>query len=155
MSDEPPRGFPSFERRAKSLVQTPERVQKLAGQAVRKLSAQGSDSLKNAKDQLLLAIALVRAWVSGDYREVSNKTIVIVVAALLYFVVPLDTIPDFLFGWGLIDDIAVLGYVFTQVKEEMDAFALWQSGGQVEGEAAGRPEGQADGQNDEDQNAAG
>jgi uncharacterized membrane protein YkvA (DUF1232 family) len=69
---------------------------------------------------------LLKAWLSGDYRELSNKTIVIIVAAVLYFVVPLDVIPDFIFGLGFLDDVAVIGYVFGQLTEEMYAFEQWQ-----------------------------
>jgi len=49
-----------------------------------------------------------------------------VVAAILYFVVPFDAVPDFLFGWGLVDDAAVLSFVVAQIAGELDAFAEWQ-----------------------------
>jgi|TARA_B100000749_G_scaffold123125_1_gene94231 uncharacterized membrane protein YkvA (DUF1232 family) len=62
----------------------------------------------------------------GEYDGVSRQTIVAVTAALLYFVVPLDVIPDFLIGWGFIDDAAVVGYVMTMLAAEMDAFRRWQ-----------------------------
>jgi uncharacterized membrane protein YkvA (DUF1232 family) len=84
------------------------------------------DKATEAKGQLSVFIALLKAWLAGDYRQVSNRTIVIVAAAVLYFVVPLDAIPDFLFGLGLLDDIAVVGYVFAQITEEIEAFRAWQ-----------------------------
>tara|TARA_B100000446_G_scaffold128809_1_gene120729 strand:- start:36 stop:293 length:258 start_codon:yes stop_codon:yes gene_type:complete len=62
----------------------------------------------------------------GEYDGVSRQTIVAVTAALLYFVVPLDVIPDFLIGWGFIDDASVVGYVMTMLAAEMDAFRRWQ-----------------------------
>ena len=43
-----------------------------------------------------------------------------------YFVVPLDAVPDFLFGWGLVDDAAVIGYVAAQIAGGLAAFARWQ-----------------------------
>ena len=51
---------------------------------------------------------------------------VTVAAAIVYFVVPFDGIPDFLFGWGLIDDAAVISYVVAQLSIELEAFASWQ-----------------------------
>tara|TARA_B100000809_G_scaffold24373_2_gene21317 strand:- start:8398 stop:8655 length:258 start_codon:yes stop_codon:yes gene_type:complete len=62
----------------------------------------------------------------GEYDGVSRQTIVAVTAALLYFVMPLDVIPDFLIGWGFIDDASVVGYVMTMLAAEMDAFRRWQ-----------------------------
>jgi len=37
-------------------------------------------------------------------------------AALAYFIMPLDTIPDFLVGFGLTDDITVLTVAFTAIS---------------------------------------
>ena len=62
----------------------------------------------------------------GEYDGVSRQTIVAVTAALLYFVVPLDVIPDFLIGVGFIDDASVVGYVMTMLAAEMDTFRRWQ-----------------------------
>ncbi len=119
---EPPRRFEEFRRRAESLVDSPGRLQRLTRQVAAKMSSAGGSRLLKMRDQLGLALALVSAWMSGEYREVSKSTIVALVAALLYFAVPFDVIPDFLFGWGFLDDAAVLGYVFAQLSAEIEAF---------------------------------
>jgi len=62
----------------------------------------------------------------GEYEGISRQTLVAVTAALLYFVVPFDVIPDFLLGWGFVDDAAVVGYVMTMLAAEMDTFRRWQ-----------------------------
>jgi uncharacterized membrane protein YkvA (DUF1232 family) len=51
---------------------------------------------------------------------------IVVAAAVAYFVVPFDAVPDFLFGWGLVDDAAVISYVAAQIAGELAAFARWQ-----------------------------
>ena len=58
--------------------------------------------------------------------EVSTQTMVTVVAAILYSPGALDAVPDFLFGWGLVDDAAVLSFVVAQIAGGLDAFAEWQ-----------------------------
>lgn len=123
---QPPARFEEFRRRAEALIEQPGRVQSLVAQATRKMSRTGGDKWRELRGQLTLALALVKAWLAGDYRQVSNKTLVILVAALLYFVMPLDVIPDFIFGWGLLDDAAVLSYVFSQLSTEIEAFRQWQ-----------------------------
>ena len=127
MSKEPAR-FGEFSRRAQDLVQSPQRLQKVVAQGARKLLRQGGGKFAEVTEELKLFIALLRAWLAGDYREVSNKTLVAVATAVLYFVVPLDVIPDFLFGWGLLDDAAVISYVFNQIRAEMQQFEQWQNG---------------------------
>lgn len=121
-----PRRFEQFRRRAENLVSDPDRVQQLLDDADRKQTTAGGSKLREMREHLGVAKALVKAWIAGDYRQVSNKTIVILVAALLYFVMPLDVVPDFLFGLGFFDDAAVLVYAFSQLKAEIAAFKAWQ-----------------------------
>ena len=102
------------------------RLQRLTRQAAGKLTSAGGEKFREMRDQLSIGIALVKAWLAGDYQEVSKTTIVVMAAALLYFVVPFDVVPDFLFGWGFLDDAAVLGYVFAQLQTEIDAFKAFQ-----------------------------
>ncbi len=125
---EPPRRFEEFRRRAEAMVDSPGRLQRLLRQVAGKISAAGGGRFVEMRDQLALGLALVKAWMSGEYREVSKSTIVALVAALLYFVVPFDVIPDFLFGWGYLDDAAVLGYVFMQLRSEIEAFRRFREG---------------------------
>ena len=132
----PPARFEEFQRRAQQLLSEPSRVKSLVTQANKKLVRASGGRVNDMIGQIKLAIALVRAWLAGDYQQVSNKTLAILVAALLYFVVPFDVIPDFLFGWGLLDDAAVLGYVFTQLHVEIEAFKVWQGQDKVAGHAA-------------------
>ncbi len=126
MSDRTPRRYRDYQRRADGLVRSKERLKNLATQAVRKLSGTASMRIDRVRDELILCIALVRSWIHGEYDGVSRQTIVAVTAALLYFVVPLDVIPDFLIGVGFIDDASVVGYVMTMLAAEMDTFRRWQ-----------------------------
>ena len=87
---------------------------------------EAAKGLATAQAQLSLMIELLSAYVKGDYREVAGSTLISVVAALLYFVAPLDALPDFLFGWGLLDDAAVISYVSNQLRKELEAFKQWR-----------------------------
>ena len=128
MSEEP-RGFSRFLTRAGEIVGSPARLQKVAKQATAKMLQRGGASLASAQEQLRTLVDLVSAYVQGDYREVSATTLVSVVAALLYSIAPLDALPDFLFGWGLLDDAAVISYVSAQVRSELEAFKQWRDRG--------------------------
>ena len=61
--------------------------------------------------------------VAGYYCALDKNTPVrakaILVAALAYFVLPTDTIPDFIFGLGFTDDMAVLTAAITAVRAHM------------------------------------
>ena len=121
-----PRGFGRFLLRGAALLKNPRLLKQMLTKAVSKLGRAEGGPLSEVKEQLQRLIALLKAYVSGEYREVSTQTMVTVAAAIVYFVVPFDGIPDFLFGWGLIDDAAVISYVVAQLSSELAAFAAWQ-----------------------------
>ena len=124
--DEQPRGFRRFLVQAKEVVTSPKGMQRVVKQSTQKMLRRGSEGLATAQAQLSLMIELVSAYVKGDYREVAASTLISVVAALLYFIAPLDALPDFLFGWGLLDDAAVISYVSNQLRKELEAFKQWR-----------------------------
>ena len=123
-----PRGFERYRKRAEKLVGSPQALLGLAAQAARKLGRTGGEKLDRVRHDIETLIDLIRCWVSGDYREVSHGSVVAIVAAIVYFVVPLDLIPDFLLGFGYIDDVAVVSYVLNVLRREIDAFERWREG---------------------------
>ncbi|MFK8328914.1 YkvA family protein [Pseudomonas sp. BJa5] len=82
--------------------------------------------LGKLREDVRLMQALCLAWWRGEYRAISPRALVTVVAGLLYFVSPLDAIPDWLLGVGLLDDIAVLAWVLKAVSDELAAFSAWR-----------------------------
>ena len=66
------------------------------------------------RDDLNLLLGLCAAWWRGEYRAVGRQALLSVVAALLYFLAPLDMVPDWLPGAGLLDDLAVLAWVMER-----------------------------------------
>lgn len=78
------------------------------------------------REDVKLLQSLCLAWWRGEYRAISPKALVTIVAGLLYFVSPIDAIPDWLLGVGFLDDIAVLGWVLKTVADELARFKAWR-----------------------------
>ncbi|MBW2252595.1 MAG: DUF1232 domain-containing protein, partial [Deltaproteobacteria bacterium] len=38
--------------------------------------------------------------------------IILIILAILYVLSPYDILPDFIVGWGWLDDVAILGFLF-------------------------------------------
>lgn len=124
--DRPPVGFERFRRRASGIVGDRERL--------RALGAEGFDRIEERAprigaviEELRTLVRLLGAWGRAEYREVPRSSLVLVAAAVLYFVVPLDLVPDFLFGIGLLDDVAVVAWVVRQVRRDLDDFRAWEA----------------------------
>ncbi|HXJ21302.1 MAG TPA: YkvA family protein [Polyangia bacterium] len=118
--------FRREKKRAARLVRDPVAVLR-ATEAAGEKSRHARGPLARQWDDLQTTIRLVRAWARRDYRGVARSTIVLVVAGLLYFVSPIDAICDAIPVLGLLDDAVVLGWVFGQVRWELDVFREWES----------------------------
>ena len=66
-------------------------------------------------------LKMLKAWQGGSYKF-SKKTILYVIAGLLYFLSPMDLVPDFILGLGFIDDAAVLAIVVKRIRSELEKF---------------------------------
>jgi len=126
MSEKEPSGFSAYLRRGARLLSNPSGLKRLVVQAAKKLNGSGSEKVKAVGEQLGLLIDLLKAYIAGDYRDISTQAIASVAGAIIYFVVPLDGVPDFLFGWGFVDDAAVISYVIAQLSTELESFKRWR-----------------------------
>ena len=83
-------------------------------------------SFANFREQLGIVSRMLRAYASGEYRQIPWKTLIRIIAVLIYFVSPLDFLPDFLPIIGLTDDIALTLWLFSSIKNDIDAFQVWE-----------------------------
>jgi uncharacterized membrane protein YkvA (DUF1232 family) len=79
-----------------------------------------------AKEKLYVLGRLIKAYALGHYRQVSWKTLVIIVAAIIYFINPIDLLPDFIPVAGFTDDLGVLLWVYNSMGNEIDKFLAWE-----------------------------
>lgn len=78
------------------------------------------------REKIVTIGSLLKAYASGEYRDVELKNLVIMIASLVYFLSPIDLIPDFLPFLGYADDIALLTFVLGSMGEELEKFELWK-----------------------------
>jgi len=127
--DESLRGFESAKKKADEIVNDVEKLNRLLQQAISKAQKQKEKILKVWED-LLLLIELVKAYAKGEYRNIPWKTIIYAIAAILYFVNPLDIIPDFIFGIGYLDDATVIAFVINAIRKDLERFSEIRRGKQ-------------------------
>ncbi|QHT66317.1 DUF1232 domain-containing protein [Rhodocytophaga rosea] len=70
---------------------------------------------------------MVRAYKQGDYKEIPWRSLTLVLAGLLYFVSPIDFIPDLLPLVGFTDDIAVIIWVYNAIRSDIENFRQWEA----------------------------
>lgn len=113
---------------AESVVADAKRLSRVIEESIKKMNTH-SKALGSIFADLQLIFRMVRAWLRGEYQELSKRSVVILVGALIYFLMPIDAIPDFIPGIGFLDDAGVIAMALAAVKSEVDKFRAWELDG--------------------------
>ena len=120
--------FKKFLQTAEGYVRQPTRMKQLLTDAYKKASDKNDVGTlaHEAWETLQTMFRLIRASMSGEYTGVPGTTVAAAVAVLVYFLSPIDLIPDFIPVLGLLDDVALVAWFSTTLKHEMDRFQEWE-----------------------------
>ena len=115
-------------KHAASTLARPSRLLALLPKLAMKLKDANLKNVNAAviKDIFFVLGRLIKAYALGQYRDVPWKTILLIVAAIIYFVNPLDLVPDIIPMTGLTDDFAILVWVYNSVSNEIEKFLEWE-----------------------------
>ena len=80
----------------------------------------------NALSYIPVMISMIRSYVRKEYTEIPIGSIISMISALIYFVSPVDIIPDFLPVVGYLDDAAVVAACIKLVKSDIDDYKQWR-----------------------------
>lgn len=110
---------------AERVVDKPGVLKRVLKRSSKRLSA-SAGRLGNSKKDFSRALRLSKAWAKGEYTQIPKASLVALVGALIYFLMPLDAIPDPILGLGFLDDIAVLGYAMRYARKDLETFEQWE-----------------------------
>ena len=121
--------FHMLVKRASTLLGKPVKVGLLLKEAYDKLiDVKSSKSgLTQVKEIAFTFIRLVRAYINGSYRQIPTKALILGLATLLYLIMPIDLIPDFLPLIGYSDDLSVIAWFVTTLQSEITRFKSWET----------------------------
>lgn len=85
-----------------------------------------SDVLSAVLDDLRTMLRLVVQWGTRSYQKISWTPLLLIVGALIYFITPVDAIPDALGALGFVDDVAVITTIVRKIRDELDRFRRWE-----------------------------
>jgi len=124
MKTRTPLTFDQATLKATSYLGRKEKLRRLLQIASRR-SERYYESLLAPWESLQIFFRMIRAWVAGKYCAPADS-ILMAVAAVIYFASPFDLIPDALPVFGLMDDAAVIGCVARANLTTISNFRKWE-----------------------------
>ena len=119
--------FHAFTKDAEEYHNDPRRADDLARTAYHYSHEHRKGPIARVWDDLMTFLRLIKAWAKGTYRQAPWKSIALVIGAVLYFVSPLDAIPDWIPIVGFMDDAFIIGFVMRAIRKDVRAFREWES----------------------------
>ncbi len=113
-----PKGLNRAIKTARKLIQQKDELKQLVTDANKKAKREQANLDQGFLADLKALRELMTAWLKGIYKF-STKTVIYVVAAMIYFINPFDLIPDFIVGLGYADDAAVFAFVLRTIRSEI------------------------------------
>jgi uncharacterized membrane protein YkvA (DUF1232 family) len=86
--------------------------------------------------QVKILFNLVQDYVKGDYREVPWWSLGSISTALLYILMPMDALPDYIPVAGFLDDAVVLKLCLDMVTKDLTKYLEFKQGGKSSGDTA-------------------
>lgn len=129
--------------RASAYAQDPDKLNDLVDRASRKAKAR-QGRLTQVWESLTACFRLLRAYATGQYREIPWASLLSIIAAVVYFVMPLDLIPDFLLGFGMIDDAVLIGWILGSLRGDIERFLEWEGEREDRQQAESQPAAEED-----------
>ena len=116
------------EEQAKQMANDKDKIKILLEEADEKAKRNRNPLSKIWKD-LSDLLRLLKSFAKGEYKYLPWRSLVMAIAAVLYFISPLDLIPDFLPFGGLADDVTIIGLVAKAIRRDMEDFFVWEEEG--------------------------
>ena len=117
--------FERSKKKAERAVKDPEKTAAIVAAALEK-ARKRRGKLSRVWDDLQDLMQMIRAWARGEYKEVPWETLVLALGAVIYFLSPIDLIPDFIPIIGYLDDVTVVAFALSSIRDDLKLFRVWQ-----------------------------
>ena len=109
---------------AKIYINDPDKLEDLLHEAYLKAGNLriGNTRLSVLLEKIELFIQMIKAYLKGEYRDYPVRTLILIIAGLLYFINPFDIIPDFIPFTGYLDDLSIVIWIVSSIDKDIRAF---------------------------------
>ena len=121
--------LPAFEKsrtEAEEMLngEDPDRIEALLRQLEEKLK--GIPRVGEKLSHVPVLISLIRSYIRKEYPQLPLQSAIGILAGLIYVLSPVDLIPDAIPVIGMVDDAAVIAFVWKMVEADVAEYQAWR-----------------------------
>lgn len=121
--------FEKSKEKAKKLLEDKDAMDRFLEKLERKLAL--IPHVGGVLSDVPVLVSMVKAYIEKKYTEVPLGSMIAIVGSLLYFLSPIDLIPDIVPGLGFLDDAAVIALALKLVHDDVVEFRAWREANQI------------------------
>lgn len=113
--------------KAPRIAKNADSILKLLQKALHKTQEMGAGGVFDLiREKVVILGSLLKFYAKGEYRQIELPNLLKIIAGFIYFISPIDLIPDFLPFIGLTDDVALFLFIMKSIDDELVKFDLWK-----------------------------
>jgi uncharacterized membrane protein YkvA (DUF1232 family) len=117
-----------FEGRAQTIAQSKTKLNELLHSVSEKLQKFAENpQVKELTGHIEVLYRMIKAHINGTYQGLSSRSVGLIALGLIYFITPVDLIPDFIPFIGYVDDMSVLLAVGKSLQTDIVKFRVWEN----------------------------
>lgn len=113
--------------KAPRIAKNADSILKLLQKALYKTQEMGVSGVFDLiREKVVILGSLLKFYAKGEYRQIELPNLLKIIAGFIYFISPIDLIPDFLPFIGLTDDVALFLFIMKSIDDELTKFDQWK-----------------------------
>ena len=116
--------FNKYKKKAQDILKDNEKLEQVLYETEDKLKS--IPKLGDTLSYIPVFVDMLKCYMTGEYKEIPTGTLIAICAVLLYFIAPIDIIPDIIPVLGFADDAAIVLAGLVLVKSDLDIFMKWR-----------------------------
>jgi uncharacterized membrane protein YkvA (DUF1232 family) len=118
--------FKKAQKEAQSYITDEKKLKELLGKAETKSENVHTNKL-TFLNKIRVLIRMLNAYRKGDYKIIPWQSLVFITAGIIYFISPIDFLPDFIPFLGFTDDASIILFIFNSLNPDIQKFLDWES----------------------------
>ena len=120
------RAYKQASAKASTYTSDKTKMQGLLDKVMQKAQSKPDGHDEGWRNDLTTLWRMTKAYTKGEYKHIPYQTVLLIVATLVYFLMPMDFLPDILVGIGLFDDVALIGWTIGAIQSDINHFRTYE-----------------------------